>query len=94
MKQQLASERNKLLNSVEKLLESPMILLGFVWLVLLWVDLNWGLSRPLDYISLVIRWLFINDLLKFLLFTNIKFINQYNQYYHQRSCQHQAPSTG
>ncbi|HZF64549.1 MAG TPA: hypothetical protein VEZ55_08695 [Chitinophagaceae bacterium] len=46
MKQQLASERNKLLNSVEKLLESPMILLGFVWLVLLWVDLNWGYPGP------------------------------------------------
>jgi len=68
MKQQLASERNKLLNSVEKLLESPMILLGFVWLVLLVIELVWGLSKMLEYLSLAIWAAFILDfLIKFLL---------------------------
>jgi voltage-gated potassium channel len=67
-KRQLQSERYKLLRSVEKLLEVPMIFLGFVWLVLLVVELVWGLPLGLQYLSLVIWGLFIIDfLLKFML---------------------------
>ena len=58
---QLSRERNKLLKSVETLLEGPMIFLGFVWLVLLVVELLWGLSKPLEYLSLSIWVLFIVD---------------------------------
>jgi voltage-gated potassium channel len=68
MKAQLISERKKLLISIEKILEGPMIFLGFVWLVLLVVELIWGLSKTLEYISLAIWFLFISDfIIKFLL---------------------------
>jgi len=68
MKQQLAYERNKLLTSIEKVLEGPMIFLGFVWLVLLVIELVWGLSKPLEYTSLAIWFIFIIDfLIKFIL---------------------------
>lgn len=68
MKQQLLNERRKLLRSVEKLLEGPMIFLGFVWLVLLVVELIWGLTKPLEYLSLSIWVIFIIDfLIKFIL---------------------------
>lgn len=68
MKQQLQSERKKLLQSVGKLLEGPMIFLGFVWLALLVVELVWGLPPGLEKLSLVIWGLFIIDfLLKFFL---------------------------
>lgn len=43
MQQKLVAEKNKLLISITKLLEGPMIFLGFVWLVLLLVELVWGL---------------------------------------------------
>ncbi len=45
MKQQLAHERNKLLNEVEQLLEGPMVFLGFVWLILLVVELIGGFQN-------------------------------------------------
>lgn len=68
MKQQLQTERKKLLASIGRLLEVPMIFLGFVWLVLLIVELVWGLSPVLQNISLAIWGLFIIDfLLKFTL---------------------------
>ncbi|MEO6638849.1 MAG: ion transporter, partial [Ginsengibacter sp.] len=68
MKQQLARERNQLLTSVEKFLEGPMIFLGFVWLVLLVIELIWGLTKPLQYTSLTIWIIFIIDfLIKFIL---------------------------
>ncbi|CAN5219277.1 hypothetical protein BH09BAC2_BH09BAC2_10150 [soil metagenome] len=68
MKQQLKNERTKLLTSVENFLEGPMILLGFVWLVLLVIELIWGLSNPLEYTSLTIWIIFIIDfLIKFIL---------------------------
>jgi len=63
MKQPLAHERNKLLTSIEKVLEGPMIFLGFVWLVLLVIELVWGLSKPLEYTSLTIWIIFIIDFL-------------------------------
>jgi voltage-gated potassium channel len=61
MKQQLLNERKKLLSSLQKLLEAPMIFLGFVWLVLLIIELIWGLTEPLEYLSLTIWIIFILD---------------------------------
>ncbi len=61
MTKQLNRERYKLLASVEKLLEGPMIFLGFVWLVLLIIELIWGLNTVLDYASLAIWSIFIFD---------------------------------
>ncbi len=68
MKEQLINERKKLLTSIEKLLEGPMIFLGFVWLALLLIELIWGLNKPLEYASLIIWIIFIIDfLIKFIL---------------------------
>jgi len=68
MQQQLKNERRKLLASVEKVLEGPMIFLGFVWLALLILELVWGLTPVLEYISLTIWVIFIVDfVLKFIL---------------------------
>lgn len=68
MKEQLQNERSKLLTSIEKVLEGPMIFLGFVWLILLVVELVWGLSKPLEYSSLTIWVIFIIDfVIKFIL---------------------------
>lgn len=68
MKQQLQHERKKLITSIDKLLEGPMVFLGFVWLVLLVIELVWGLSSILEYLSLTIWVIFIIDfLLKFFL---------------------------
>src|SRR5687767_10220561 len=68
MEKELNRERNKLLTSIETLLEGPMVFLGFVWLVLLIVELLWGLSKPLEYLSITIWIIFIIDfIIKFLL---------------------------
>lgn len=68
MKAQLVNERKRLLTSIEKLLEGPMIFLGFVWLILLVVELIWGLSKILEYLSLTIWVLFLADfIIKFIL---------------------------
>jgi voltage-gated potassium channel len=63
MKQQLISERKKLLTSIEKILEGPMIFLGFVWLVLLVIEMIWGSKKSLQYITLMIWVIFIIDFL-------------------------------
>lgn len=68
MNNKISSERLKLIRSVEKVLEGPMIFLGFVWLVLLVVELIWGLTPILDYLSLTIWAVFIIDFaIKFVL---------------------------
>ncbi len=68
MDNQLFNERKRLLTSIEKVLEGPMIFLGFVWLILLVIELIWGLSKPLEYVSLVIWIIFIVDfIIKFIL---------------------------
>lgn len=68
MNSPIINERKKLLFSIEKLLEGPMIFLGFVWLVLLIVELISGLSKILEYLSLSIWILFIIDFsIKFIL---------------------------
>ncbi len=61
MTNNLAEERNDLLKSIEKLLEGPMIFLGFVWLILLIVELIWGLPPMLEYLSISIWIIFIID---------------------------------
>lgn len=61
MKEELTTERNKLLTSVEETLEGPMIFLGFVWLILLFVELIWGLPKILQYTSFTIWIIFIID---------------------------------
>ncbi len=61
MKDKLTTERNKLLTSVEETLEGPMIFLGFVWLILLFVELIWGLPKILQYTSFTIWIIFIID---------------------------------
>ncbi|MEO7802088.1 MAG: ion transporter [Ginsengibacter sp.] len=78
MKQQLARERYKLLTSIEKFLEGPMIFLGFVWLILLVIELIWGLSKILEYTSLTIWIIFILDfIIKFILAPGkIKFLKK------------------
>ena len=66
MKQQIRRERSKLVMLIEHLLGGPMVFLGFVWLVLLVIELVWGLSPVLETCSLIIWALFIIDfLLKF-----------------------------
>lgn len=68
MKDGIKRERYRLLHSVQRLLEVPMILLGFVWLILLVAELIWGLPKYLEYISLAIWIIFLADfLLKFIL---------------------------
>ena len=68
MKARINHERNKLLQSIEELLEGPMIVLGFTWLILLVVELIWGLPKYLEYVSMAIWVLFIFDfLVKFFL---------------------------
>lgn len=64
----LKDERNNLLSSIEKFLEGPMIFLGLVWLILLIIELIWGLSRVLELFSLTIWIIFILDfIIKFAL---------------------------
>lgn len=63
MKREIINEQKKLLRSAERLLEGPMILLGFIWLVLLVTELVWGINRVLIYISIGIWVIFIIDFL-------------------------------
>jgi voltage-gated potassium channel len=63
MKEQLHRERNRLLYSIEKFLEGPMMFLGFVWLSLLVAELVWGLPKPLEYLTMSIWIIFIIDFL-------------------------------
>jgi voltage-gated potassium channel len=68
MNSQVTRERKRLIATIEQLLEGPMILLGFVWLVLLVVDMIWGLPKLLDYLSIAIWVIFIIDfVIKFIL---------------------------
>lgn len=65
---QLKNERRRLIVTIERLLEGPMIFLGFVWLLLLIAEFIWGLSSQQEYISIAIWIIFIVDfVLKFFL---------------------------
>jgi voltage-gated potassium channel len=68
MKSEIKNERARLLRSVDRILEGPMIFLGFVWLVLLVFELVWGINKMLEYVSFGIWGIFIIDfLIKFIL---------------------------
>ncbi len=56
-------ERWKLLVRLEKLLDVPMIVLGFLWFILLVIELTSGLSSTLEIISIGIWVIFILDFL-------------------------------
>ena len=63
MKREVISERKKLLSTIEQVLEGPMIFLGFVWLILLVVELVWGINKTLEYVTIGIWGIFIIDFL-------------------------------
>ncbi len=68
MKREIISDRKRLLRSVGQILEGPMIILGFVWLVLLVAELVWGINKTLEYVTLGIWGIFIIDfIVKFVL---------------------------
>ena len=58
-KQALEHERRALLEQIEDWLETPMLVLGFVWLGLLIWELIWGLNALLETIGTVIWGIFI-----------------------------------
>ena len=61
-------ERKTLILRIEDLLEGPMIILGFIWLLLLIIELVRGSNPTLERIGLVIWLIFIADfLLKFII---------------------------
>ncbi|GAB3811208.1 potassium channel family protein [Pontibacter rugosus] len=67
-KQQLDKERYELLERLQDALEPAMVVLGFIWLVLLVVELIWGLGSVLQLISNIIWVIFILDfVVKFIL---------------------------
>ncbi|WP_210463287.1 ion transporter [Rufibacter roseolus] len=57
----LNHERRQLLRRIQHALEGPMIFLGFVWLVLLVVELIWGLGAVLQMLNYAIWIVFILD---------------------------------
>jgi voltage-gated potassium channel len=59
--QEVNNERNEILNRLENWLETPMIVLGFLWLALLIVELRWGLNLFLEMLGTVIWGIFILD---------------------------------
>ncbi|HYQ90987.1 MAG TPA: potassium channel family protein [Candidatus Competibacteraceae bacterium] len=60
-RQALTQARLELLKQLDHGLEMPMVVLGFVWLVLLIVELIWGLDPFLDKAGLVIWVIFLID---------------------------------
>lgn len=60
-KEAFKQERREVLQQLEDWLETPMLLLGFVWLMLLVIELIWGLNRLLEVVSNVIWIVFILD---------------------------------
>lgn len=67
-KEAIDRERFEILGQVEDILEVPVLVLGFVWLVLLVIDLIWGLTPLLETFFYIIWGIFIIDfLLRFIL---------------------------
>ncbi len=68
VREQLDAERKSLVVRLEDWLETPMLILGFVWLVLLVIELTGNLSPALEWLGTAIYVIFILDFaLKFLL---------------------------
>lgn len=57
----LSAERSGMLRRLEDWLETPMIVLGLIWLALLVVEFIWGLPRLLELTSTAIWVVFILD---------------------------------
>lgn len=60
-KEQLKEERKELLSQINSLFDFPLTLLSVVWLILIIIDLVYGLSSSLQTLSLVIWGIFIID---------------------------------
>ena len=60
-RQALRDERWQALGQFEDWLETPMLVLGFIWLALLVVEFTWGLSPLLETIGVVIWIVFVLD---------------------------------
>ena len=59
--QELAVERLELLERIEAWLETPMVVLGFVWLALLIAEFVWGTSELFEGLGTIIWIVFILD---------------------------------
>lgn len=55
------TERREILERLERWLETPMIVLGFIWLALLIAELRWGINPFLEVLGTVIWVIFILD---------------------------------
>lgn len=67
-KEELDSALWEFLGQIEEWLETPMVVLGFIWLALLVAEILWGLGGFLQSVVLVIWGLFVLDFgLRFLL---------------------------
>ncbi|CAA9563788.1 Potassium voltage-gated channel subfamily KQT; possible potassium channel, VIC family [uncultured Synechococcales cyanobacterium] len=67
-KQALNKERWEILQQLEDWLDGPMLVLGFVWLVLLVIELIWGLTPLFEVVATAIWIIFIlNFILEFTL---------------------------
>jgi len=60
-KEEVKNERREILDQLEQWLETPLVLLGLIWLVLLVIELRWGLSPFLETIGSLIWIIFIVD---------------------------------
>lgn len=68
VRRQINEERRTLVARLEDWLETPMLVLGFVWLALLIYEFIWNLSPVLELVGTIIWIIFILDFaLKFLL---------------------------
>lgn len=68
VRNRLAAERKSLVERLEDWLETPMLILGFVWLALLVYELVWNLSPALELVGTIVWMVFILDFaLKFTL---------------------------
>jgi len=78
-KQVLEQERNQILQQLEDWFETPMLVLGFVWLGLFIVELIWGAFPLLDIASNTIWIIFILDfLVKFAIAPHKRYYLQHN----------------
>lgn len=63
VRQDIDKERFEILEQLEDWLETPLVILGFVWLALLVVELTWGISPVLETVTTIIWIIFIADFL-------------------------------
>jgi voltage-gated potassium channel len=62
-KEQLDEERNELLYQIDSLLDFPLVLLSILWLILIIIELTYGLSPTLQKLTTFIWMIFIIDFL-------------------------------